>query len=199
MKQAFEFVFSGRNDSHVRSHHSLTEWVSAVRACSRACVCVSTNEPPVVFPCRFYSSPYSIATNRIIGPTSLAPYMHSPVSAYQVTSFSGQGHHSRQDVQDLDRSWVLLLFPQVHNPSWLHHQSYIMPPTVSILAKLLDLFPVSLRRHSLPLLSLFHSPSSGSGPDLRDGPQHVHPPDLHDGAPDSAAQPPLDRQQWNSQ
>lgn len=43
----------------------------------------------MAFPCRFYSSPYSIATNRIIGPTSLAPYMHSPVSAYQVTSFSG--------------------------------------------------------------------------------------------------------------
>lgn len=40
---------------------------------------------------------------------------------------------------------------------------------------------------------------SGSGPDIRDGPQHVHSPDLDDGAPDSAAQPPLDRQQRDSQ
>ncbi|KAM3618593.1 uncharacterized protein V6R79_022112 [Siganus canaliculatus] len=59
--------------------------------------------------CRFYSSPYSIAPNRIIGPTSLSPYMHSPVSTYQV-----------------------------HNPSWLHHQSYIMPPTGTVLTPGMD-------------------------------------------------------------
>ncbi|CAG07398.1 unnamed protein product, partial [Tetraodon nigroviridis] len=84
--------------------------------------------------------------------------------------------------------------PVVVASSVVHHAAH---------AKLLELFPVSLRRpHSHPfssplLLSLSLSLSSGSSPDLRDGPQHVHPPDLHDGAPDSAAQPPDDRQQWN--
>lgn len=33
---------------------------------------------------RFYTSPYSIATNRMISQTSLTPYIASPVSAYQV-------------------------------------------------------------------------------------------------------------------
>ncbi|KAK7884298.1 hypothetical protein WMY93_027421 [Mugilogobius chulae] len=45
-----------------------------------------------------YSTPYSITTNRMLG-ASLSPYMHSPVSPYQL-----------------------------HNQSWMH-QSYIMPPT----------------------------------------------------------------------
>ncbi|XP_029689608.1 RNA-binding motif, single-stranded-interacting protein 2-like isoform X2 [Takifugu rubripes] len=68
-----------------------------------------TYDPTTALQNGFYSSPYSIATNRIIGPTSLAPYMHSPVSAYQV-----------------------------HNPSWLHHQSYIMPPTGAVLTSGMD-------------------------------------------------------------
>ncbi|MEQ2170946.1 hypothetical protein GOODEAATRI_005606 [Goodea atripinnis] len=33
----------------------------------------------------FYSSPYSLAPNRMIAQTSLSPYMHSPVSSYQPT------------------------------------------------------------------------------------------------------------------
>uniref|UniRef100_A0A7N6BXL2 RRM domain-containing protein n=1 Tax=Anabas testudineus TaxID=64144 RepID=A0A7N6BXL2_ANATE len=36
----------------------------------------------------FYSSPYSLAPNRMIAQTSLSPYMHSPVSSYQVGLFS---------------------------------------------------------------------------------------------------------------
>uniref|UniRef100_H3DC64 RNA binding motif, single stranded interacting protein 2b n=1 Tax=Tetraodon nigroviridis TaxID=99883 RepID=H3DC64_TETNG len=67
-----------------------------------------TYDPTTALQNGFYS-PYSIATNRIIGPASLAPYMHSPVSAYQV-----------------------------HNPSWLHHQSYIMPPTGAVLTSGMD-------------------------------------------------------------
>ncbi|XP_051914100.1 RNA-binding motif, single-stranded-interacting protein 2b isoform X3 [Hippocampus zosterae] len=63
-----------------------------------------TYDPSTALANGFYSSPYSMAPNRMIGPASLSPYMHSPVSAYQV-----------------------------HNPSWLHHQSYIMPPTGAVL------------------------------------------------------------------
>lgn len=59
-------------------------------------------------------------------------------------------------------SRVLLFFPQVHNPSWLHHQSYIMPPTVSIFLKLPALLPVSLRR---PHSSLFQGAVLTSGMD----------------------------------
>lgn len=37
------------------------------------------------FVCRFYSSPYSIATNRMIPQTSITPFIAaSPVSTYQV-------------------------------------------------------------------------------------------------------------------
>uniref|UniRef100_A0A674PLV2 RNA binding motif, single stranded interacting protein 2b n=1 Tax=Takifugu rubripes TaxID=31033 RepID=A0A674PLV2_TAKRU len=52
-----------------------------------------TYDPTTALQNGFYSSPYSIATNRIIGPTSLAPYMHSPVSAYQVSSFPVQNEY----------------------------------------------------------------------------------------------------------
>ncbi|XP_061531698.1 RNA-binding motif, single-stranded-interacting protein 2b isoform X2 [Phycodurus eques] len=68
-----------------------------------------TYDPSTALQNGFYSSPYSITPNRMIGPTSLSPYMHSPVSAYQV-----------------------------HNPSWLHHQSYIMPPTGAVLTPGMD-------------------------------------------------------------
>ncbi|XP_035015051.1 RNA-binding motif, single-stranded-interacting protein 2b isoform X1 [Hippoglossus stenolepis] len=68
-----------------------------------------TYDPNTALQNGFYSSPYSIAPNRMIGPTSLSPYMHSPMSTYQV-----------------------------HNPSWIHHQSYIMPPTGTVLTPGMD-------------------------------------------------------------
>uniref|UniRef100_A0A8C7JKW8 RNA binding motif, single stranded interacting protein 2a n=1 Tax=Oncorhynchus kisutch TaxID=8019 RepID=A0A8C7JKW8_ONCKI len=51
----------------------------------------------------FYSSPYGLTPNRMIAQTSLSPYMHSPISSFQL-----------------------------HSPSWMHHQSYLMQPAVSI-------------------------------------------------------------------
>uniref|UniRef100_A0A3P8RYR4 RNA binding motif, single stranded interacting protein 2b n=1 Tax=Amphiprion percula TaxID=161767 RepID=A0A3P8RYR4_AMPPE len=42
-----------------------------------------TYDPTTALQNGFYSSPYSIAPNRMMGPTSLSPYMHSPVSTYQ--------------------------------------------------------------------------------------------------------------------
>uniref|UniRef100_A0A8C5G0Z2 RNA-binding motif, single-stranded-interacting protein 2-like n=1 Tax=Gouania willdenowi TaxID=441366 RepID=A0A8C5G0Z2_GOUWI len=68
-----------------------------------------TYDPTTALQNGFYSSPYSITPNRMIGPTSLSPYMHSPLSTYQV-----------------------------HNPSWIHHQSYIMPPTGAVLTAGMD-------------------------------------------------------------
>uniref|UniRef100_A0A671LNQ4 RNA-binding motif, single-stranded-interacting protein 2-like n=1 Tax=Sinocyclocheilus anshuiensis TaxID=1608454 RepID=A0A671LNQ4_9TELE len=57
----------------------------------------------------FYSSPYSIAPNRTIAQTSLSPYMPSQVPSYQV-----------------------------HSPSWMHHQSYLMQPTGAVLTPAMD-------------------------------------------------------------
>ncbi|KAK2851405.1 hypothetical protein Q5P01_007681 [Channa striata] len=68
-----------------------------------------TYDPTTALQNGFYSSPYSIAPSRMIGPTSLSPYMHTPVSTYQV-----------------------------HNPSWIHHQSYIMPPAGAVLTPGMD-------------------------------------------------------------
>ncbi|CAB1330117.1 unnamed protein product [Coregonus sp. 'balchen'] len=57
-----------------------------------------TYDPTTALQNGFYSSPYSMAPNRMIAQTSLSPYMHSPVNTYQI--------HSPQ--------------------SWMHHQSYLM-------------------------------------------------------------------------
>uniref|UniRef100_A0A674EPI7 RNA binding motif, single stranded interacting protein 2b n=1 Tax=Salmo trutta TaxID=8032 RepID=A0A674EPI7_SALTR len=43
-----------------------------------------TYDPTTALQNGFYSSPYSMAPNRMIAQTSLAPYMHSPVNTYQV-------------------------------------------------------------------------------------------------------------------
>uniref|UniRef100_A0A669B2K6 RNA binding motif, single stranded interacting protein 2a n=1 Tax=Oreochromis niloticus TaxID=8128 RepID=A0A669B2K6_ORENI len=42
----------------------------------------------------FYSSPYSLAPNRMIAQTSLSPYMHSPVSSYQGTVITPTMEHA---------------------------------------------------------------------------------------------------------
>ncbi|XP_059396856.1 RNA-binding motif, single-stranded-interacting protein 2-like [Carassius carassius] len=68
-----------------------------------------TYDPTPALQNGFYSPSYSIAPNRIIAQTSISPYMHSPVSTYQV-----------------------------HNPSWIHHQSYLMQPTGTVLTPTMD-------------------------------------------------------------
>nr|XP_057941531.1 RNA-binding motif, single-stranded-interacting protein 2-like [Doryrhamphus excisus] len=99
-----------------------------------------TYDPTSALQNGFYSSPYSMAPNRMLGPTSLSPYMHSPVSTYQV-----------------------------HNPSWLHHhhhQSYIMPPTGAVLTPGMDhsmsIQPTSLMGPLAQQLSHLSVGSSGT-------------------------------------
>ncbi|XP_078537796.1 RNA-binding motif, single-stranded-interacting protein 1 isoform X3 [Lissotriton helveticus] len=58
---------------------------------------------------RFYPSPYSIATNRMITQTSITPYIASPVSTYQVQS-----------------------------PSWMQPQQYIMQHPGAVLTPSMD-------------------------------------------------------------
>ncbi|XP_055787063.1 RNA-binding motif, single-stranded-interacting protein 2-like [Salvelinus fontinalis] len=69
-----------------------------------------TYDPTTALQNGFYS-PYSMAPNRMIAQTSLAPYMHSPVNTYQI--------HSPQ--------------------SWMHHhQSYLMQPSGQVLTPGMD-------------------------------------------------------------
>uniref|UniRef100_A0A8C1YP20 RNA binding motif, single stranded interacting protein 2b n=1 Tax=Cyprinus carpio TaxID=7962 RepID=A0A8C1YP20_CYPCA len=82
-----------------------------------------TYDPTPALQNGFYSPSYSIAPNRIIAQTSISPYMHSPVSTYQNTNQSLK---------------CVLVLCQVHNPSWIHHQSYLMQPTGTVLTPTVD-------------------------------------------------------------
>ncbi|XP_051879504.1 RNA-binding motif, single-stranded-interacting protein 1 isoform X2 [Pristis pectinata] len=57
----------------------------------------------------FYSTPYSIAANRMIAQTSIAPYIASPVSTYQV-----------------------------QNTSWMPHQPYLMQHAGAVMSPSMD-------------------------------------------------------------
>ncbi|XP_063054763.1 RNA-binding motif, single-stranded-interacting protein 3 isoform X3 [Engraulis encrasicolus] len=65
---------------------------------------------PAVMQNGFYSSPYSISTNRMIAQTSITPFIAaSPVSTYQVQS-----------------------------TSWMPHQQYVMQPTGAVITPAMD-------------------------------------------------------------
>ncbi|XP_044277897.1 RNA-binding motif, single-stranded-interacting protein 2 isoform X2 [Varanus komodoensis] len=68
-----------------------------------------TYDPTTALQNGFYTTPYSLAPNRMIAQTALSPYLPSPVSSYQV-----------------------------HSPSWMHHQSYLMQPTGTVLTPTMD-------------------------------------------------------------
>uniref|UniRef100_A0A8C9TJN6 RNA binding motif single stranded interacting protein 2 n=1 Tax=Scleropages formosus TaxID=113540 RepID=A0A8C9TJN6_SCLFO len=86
----------------------------------------------------FYTSPYTIAPNRMIAQTSLSPYMHSPVSSYPV-----------------------------HSPSWMHHQSYLMQPAGTVLTPTMDhamsIQPTSMMGPITQQLSHLSLGSTGTG------------------------------------
>ncbi|XP_072903500.1 RNA-binding motif, single-stranded-interacting protein 1-like isoform X2 [Hemitrygon akajei] len=67
----------------------------------------------------FYSAPYSIAANRMIAQTSLAPYIASPVSTYQV-----------------------------QNASWMPHQPYLMQHAGAVMSPSMD-HPMSMQPTSM--------------------------------------------------
>ncbi|GAA6092554.1 RNA-binding motif, single-stranded-interacting protein 2b isoform X1, partial [Tachysurus ichikawai] len=91
-----------------------------------------TYDPTPALQNGFYSSPYCIAPNRMITQTSVSPYMHSPVSTYQV-----------------------------HNPSWMHHQSYLMQPTGTLLTPTMD-HTLSIQPTMMPLTQQLSHLSLGS-------------------------------------
>uniref|UniRef100_A0A3Q3F4C5 RNA binding motif, single stranded interacting protein 2b n=1 Tax=Labrus bergylta TaxID=56723 RepID=A0A3Q3F4C5_9LABR len=131
-----------------------------------------TYDPTTALQNGFYSSPYSIAPNRMLGPSSLSPYMHSPVSTYQV-----------------------------HNPSWLHHQSYIMPPTGAVLTPGMDhtmsMQPTSMMGPLTQQLSHLSMGSSGTYMPANTSmqgtyiPQYTQVPATNISVEESAVQPPV--------
>uniref|UniRef100_A0A2K6F004 RNA binding motif single stranded interacting protein 2 n=1 Tax=Propithecus coquereli TaxID=379532 RepID=A0A2K6F004_PROCO len=89
---------------------------------------VLTYDPTTALQNGFYPAPYNITPNRMLAQSALSPYLPSPVSSYQrVTQTSPL---------------------QVPNPSWMHHQSYLMQPSGSVLTPGMD-HPISLQPASM--------------------------------------------------
>ncbi|XP_072602311.1 RNA-binding motif, single-stranded-interacting protein 2 isoform X3 [Vulpes vulpes] len=87
-----------------------------------------TYDPTTALQNGFYQAPYNITPNRMLAQSALSPYLPSPVSSYQrVTQTSPL---------------------QVPNPSWMHHQSYLMQPSGSVLSPGMD-HPISLQPASM--------------------------------------------------
>ncbi|CAM4674833.1 RNA-binding motif, single-stranded-interacting protein 2 isoform X1 [Lepidochelys kempii] len=116
-----------------------------------------TYDPTTALQNGFYPTPYSLAPNRMIAQTTLAPYLPSPMSSYQV-----------------------------HSPSWMHHQSYLMQPTGTVLTPTMD-HTISIQPASMmgPLTQqLGHLSLSSTGT--------VRPPSAGTGVGSSGHQPPPD-------
>ncbi|KAF3826113.1 hypothetical protein GH733_006227, partial [Mirounga leonina] len=107
-----------------------------------------TYDPTTALQNGFYPAPYNITPNRMLAQSALSPYLPSPVSSYQrVTQTSPL---------------------QAPNPSWMHHQSYLMQPSGSVLPPGMD-HPISLQPASMmgPLTQqLGHLSLSSTGTEL---------------------------------
>nr|XP_035970330.1 RNA-binding motif, single-stranded-interacting protein 2-like [Halichoerus grypus] len=87
-----------------------------------------TYDPTTALQNGFYPAPYNITPNRMLAQSALSLYLPSPVSSYQrVTQTSPL---------------------QAPNPSWMHHQSYLMQPSGSVLPPGMD-HPISLQPASM--------------------------------------------------
>nr|XP_054098255.1 LOW QUALITY PROTEIN: RNA-binding motif, single-stranded-interacting protein 2-like [Callithrix jacchus] len=85
-----------------------------------------TYDPTTSLQNGFY--PYNITPNRMLAQSAFSPYLSSPVSSYQrVTQTSPL---------------------KVPNPSWMHHHSYLMQPSGSVLTPGMD-HPISLQPASI--------------------------------------------------
>ncbi|KAG7261398.1 hypothetical protein CRUP_036571 [Coryphaenoides rupestris] len=104
-----------------------------------------TFDPAAALQNGFYSSAYSIAPNPLIPQTSISPYLHSSLSSYQV-----------------------------HNPSWIHQQSYLMPPTGAMLNPGMDHPGMSLHPTSMmgPLSQQLSHMSMGGSSTVSEPPSH---------------------------
>ena len=79
---------------------------------------------------RFYSSPYSLAPNRMIAQTPLSPYMHSPVSSYQVRGGTAYLNHSTHTFPT-PNTIVCSIFSHEATATVKHHQ-WFFPNLLSV-------------------------------------------------------------------
>ncbi|XP_043303161.1 RNA-binding motif, single-stranded-interacting protein 2 isoform X2 [Cervus elaphus] len=87
-----------------------------------------TYDPTTALQNGFYPAPYNITPGRMLAQSALSPYLPSPVTSYQrVTQTSPL---------------------QAPNPSWMHHPSYLMQPSGSVLTPGMD-HPISLQPASM--------------------------------------------------
>ncbi|CAD7673363.1 unnamed protein product [Nyctereutes procyonoides] len=87
-----------------------------------------TYDPTAAIQNGFYSSPYSIATNRMIPQTSITPFIAaSPVSTYQTVP--------------IDATYRGCL---VQSTSWMPHPPYVMQPTGAVITPTMD-HPMSMQ------------------------------------------------------
>ncbi|MGH0138788.1 UNVERIFIED_CONTAM: hypothetical protein FKN15_000917 [Acipenser sinensis] len=72
-----------------------------------------TYDPTTALPNGFYSSPYSIGPNRMIAQTSMSPYLHSPVSSYQVRALGSVSLYNGLvfEVLNLSSKRIPLIWP----------------------------------------------------------------------------------------
>uniref|UniRef100_S4RSE3 RRM domain-containing protein n=1 Tax=Petromyzon marinus TaxID=7757 RepID=S4RSE3_PETMA len=98
-----------------------------------------TYDPAAALHNGFYSTPYSMAANRMVSHTQMAPYLAaSPISTYQV-----------------------------HSTSWMPQQQYVMPPAGAVISPTLD-HTMSLQQAGMmgPLAQQMSHLSLGSTPTL---------------------------------
>lgn len=96
-----------------------------------------TYDPAAALHNGFYSTPYSMAANRMVSHTQMAPYLAaSPISTYQV-----------------------------HSTSWMPQQQYVMPPAGAVISPSLD-HTMSLQQAGMmgPLAQQMSHLSLGSTP-----------------------------------
>ncbi|KAM4840074.1 RNA-binding motif, single-stranded-interacting protein 2 isoform X3 [Urocitellus parryii] len=99
-----------------------------------------TYDPTTALQNGFYPAPYNITPNRMLAQSALSPYLSSPVSSYQ-----GRKEHAfLTSPQRVTQTSPL----QLPNPSWMHHQSYLMQPSGSVLTPGMD-HPISLQPASM--------------------------------------------------
>ncbi|KAK0148601.1 RNA-binding motif, single-stranded-interacting protein 3 [Merluccius polli] len=101
----------------------------------------------------FYSSPYSISTNRMIAQTSITPFIAaSPVSAAILDPGRFWGVHTAHDCNVIG-AWIKLRggsTATVQSTSWMPHQQYVMQPTGAVITPTAAIEPsLSLQPSSL--------------------------------------------------
>ncbi|ROL44080.1 RNA-binding motif, single-stranded-interacting protein 3, partial [Anabarilius grahami] len=121
---------------------------------------------PAVMQNGFYSSPYSITTNRMIAHASISPFITaSPMSTYQVQSTAWMPQQQ------------YVMQPTVQSTAWMPQQQYVMQPTGAVITPALDHSAVSVPPAAMmtPLTQQMNQLTLGSAANYMTAPAAVAP------------------------